>query len=638
MGISELRQTYPFQDAADVDAAGVDSDLVRQGVLNVRDAILARQMRRHCDAGMDRILVAEGLVTRGDLLNAHARRFRSRQVDAAEIAALDPIAVPLAPRILLRYAFFPVTDRDGHPAIVCGDPEALAFARAHLPADLRRARVLIAPREVVQAHVADHFDEILTDAAQARVPLAESCRSWAHSHVGRLVWVLAGLTALIVATLFFAKAILAVLMGWAAFTLVVSAMTKLLAFVARLAEGPVATVVPAVEDKTPLPRVSVLVPLFRETEMVHALVARLSQLTYPKCLLDVVLVLEEEDAMTQATLAQIDLPSWIRMVVVPDGQPRTKPRAMNFALDFCEGDIIGIFDAEDAPEPDQITRVARHFQQAPPEVACLQGILDYYNPRQNWLARCFTIEYATWFRTILPGMARLGFAIPLGGTTLYFRRDALEALGGWDAHNVTEDADLGFRLARHGFRTEMVATVTEEEANCRTWAWIKQRSRWLKGYMTTYLVHMRRPGLLYRQLGAWKFWGFQAHFVTALSQVVLAPFLWSFWLVFLGLPHPLDPLMSRTVLVAFGALLLAIEVLNLTIYMASVTGPKHRHLLAWVPTMHFYLPLGAVAAYKALYELVLKPFFWDKTQHGLSLAVAPPPATRSASDQRIQFP
>ncbi|WP_420556332.1 glycosyltransferase [Roseovarius sp.] len=638
MGISELRQTYPFQDAADVDAAGVESDLVRQGVLNVRDAILARQMHRHCDAGMDRILVAEGLVTRGDLLNAHARRFRSRQVDADEIAALDPIAVPLAPRILLRYAFFPVTDRDGHPAIVCGAPEALAFARAHLPADLRRARVLMAPREVVQAHVADHFDEILTDAAQARVPLAESCRSWAHSHVGRLVWVLAGLTALIVTTLFFPKAILTVLMGWAAFTLVVSAMTKLLAFVARLAEGPVATVVPAVEDKTPLPRVSVLVPLFRETEMVHALVARLSQLTYPKCLLDVVLVLEEEYAMTQATLAQIDLPSWIRMVVVPDGQPRTKPRAMNFALDFCEGDIIGIFDAEDAPEPDQITRVARHFQQAPPEVACLQGILDYYNPRQNWLARCFTIEYATWFRTILPGMARLGFAIPLGGTTLYFRRDALEALGGWDAHNVTEDADLGFRLARHGFRTEMVATVTEEEANCRAWAWIKQRSRWLKGYMTTYLVHMRRPGLLYRQLGAWKFWGFQAHFVTALSQVALAPFLWSFWLVFLGLPHPLDPLMSRTALLAFGALLLAIEVLNLTICMASVTGPKHRHLLAWVPTMHLYLPLGAVAAYKALYELVLKPFFWDKTQHGLSLAVAPPPATRSASDQRIQFP
>jgi cellulose synthase/poly-beta-1,6-N-acetylglucosamine synthase-like glycosyltransferase len=638
MGISELRQLGPSEDTADMEAGAVETDLVRRGTLAARDAILARQVRSHCDADLGRILIAEGLVTKGDLLDAHVRRFRSRRVDAGEIAALAPIEVDTAPQILLRYAFFPVTDRDGQPAIVSGDPEALGFARAHLPADLRLARILMAPREVVQAHVADHFDEILTDAAQARVPVIESCRSWAQGHARRLTLVLAGLTALICMTVLFPRAVLAVMMGWAVFTLIVSGMTKLLAFVARLAEGPVATVVPGVEDKTPLPKVSVLVPLFRETEIVHALVARLTQLTYPKCLLDVVLVLEEEDTMTQATLAQIDLPSWIRVVVVPDGQPRTKPRAMNYALDFCEGDIIGIFDAEDAPEADQITRVARHFQQAPPEVACLQGILDYYNPRQNWLARCFTIEYAAWFRTILPGMARLGFAIPLGGTTLYFRRDALEALGGWDAHNVTEDADLGFRLARHGFRTEMVATVTEEEANCRPWAWVKQRSRWLKGYMTTYLVHMRRPGLLYRQLGAWKFWGFQAHFVTAVSQVMLAPFLWSFWLVFFGLPHPLDPVLSRSVLAGLGALFLAVEALNLTIYMASVTGPKHRHLLAWVPTMHFYFPLGAIAAYKALYELVLKPFFWDKTMHGLSLAVAPPPAAKRESEQGTQFP
>ena len=299
---------------------------------------------------------------------------------------------------------------------------------------------------------------------------------------------------------------------------------------------------------------SILVPLFRETEIAHALIARLARLTYPKCLLDVILVLEEEDHLTQATLAGIDLPPWVRAVVVPDGQPRTKPRAMNYALDFCQGEIIGIFDAEDAPDPDQITKIARRFQQVPQDVACLQGILDYYNPSQNWLARCFTIEYATWFRTMLPGMARLGLAIPLGGTTLYFRRDVLEALGGWDAHNVTEDADLGFRLARHGYRTEMIGTVTEEEANCRAWPWIKQRSRWLKGYMTTYLVHMRHPGRLWSQLGPRKFWGFQAHFMSALSQVLLAPVLWSFWLVMFGLPHPLDPVLPRAALVGLGSL------------------------------------------------------------------------------------
>jgi cellulose synthase/poly-beta-1,6-N-acetylglucosamine synthase-like glycosyltransferase len=369
----------------------------------------------------------------------------------------------------------------------------------------------------------------------------------------------------------------------------------------------------------PLPKVSILVPLFRETEIAHALIARLSRLTYPKCLLDVLLVLEEEDETTRATLASIDLPEWVRPVIVPDGRPRTKPRAMNYALDFCQGDIIGIFDAEDAPDPDQITQVARRFQQAPRDVACLQGILDYYNPAQNWIARCFTIEYAAWFRLILPGMARLGLAIPLGGTTLYFRRDILEALGGWDAHNVTEDADLGFRLARHGYRTEMVPTVTEEEANCRPWPWIKQRSRWLKGYMTTYLVHMRRPGLLLRQLGAVKFWGFQAHFLAALSQFLLAPLLWSFWLVLLGLPHPLDPVLPPSLMMALGQLFLTVEALNICIHALAVSGRKHRHLMLWVPTMHFYAPLGAVAAYKALYELVLKPFFWDKTAHGLSV-------------------
>ena len=638
MGISELRQAGPSGDATGFDAGAVEADLLRRGILNMRDALLARQVRRHCDADVGRILLAEGLVTRSDLLDSHARRFRSRRVEAEEIAALAPIEVEAAPHILLRYAFFPVTDRDGKPAIVSGDPESLSFVRAHLPVRFRTARILMAPREVVQAHVARHYDARLIEAAQARVPVIESCRTWAQGYARRLALVLSALVTLAAVTLAFPRATLAVLAGWAAFTLIVSALFKLAAFTARLTEGPIPPALPEPLDKAPLPKVSVLVPLFRETEIAHALVARLTQLTYPKCLLDVVLVLEEEDAMTQSTLAQIDLPSWIRVVVVPDGHPRTKPRAMNYALDFCDGDIIGIFDAEDAPEPDQITCIARRFQQAPPEVACLQGILDYYNPRQNWLARCFTIEYATWFRTILPGMARLGFAIPLGGTTLYFRRDALEALGGWDAHNVTEDADLGFRLARHGFRTEMVATVTAEEANCHPWAWIKQRSRWLKGYMTTYLVHMRRPRLLYRQLGAWKFWGFQAHFVTALSQVMLAPFLWSFWLVFFGLPHPLDPVLPRTVLAAFGALFLSIEALNLTIYLASVTSSKHRHLMAWVPTMHFYWPLGAIAAYKALYELVLKPFFWDKTAHGLSLGVAPPPVAKTASDQRAQFP
>jgi hypothetical protein len=184
---------------------------------------------------------------------------------------------------------------------------------------------------------------------------------------------------------------------------------------------------------------------------------------------------------------------------------------------------------------------------------------------------------------------------------------------------VTEDADLGFRLARYGMRTEMIETTTGEEANCHPLPWIRQRSRWLKGYMVTYLVHMRSPRLLLRQLGLWRFIGYQTHFVTALSQFLLAPVLWSFWLILLDLPHPLDGMLSPPLLGAIAGTFLMVELLSVATGVIAVSGPAHRHLMFWVPTLHFYFPLGVLAAYKALYELIAAPFYWDKTAHGHSL-------------------
>lgn len=622
MGISELRQSGLRAGKGHAPAVPVDPlgrELIRAGKISRSDTALATLVQRQCDSSFDRILRAEGLASDDDLLSAHARRLSARQIAPDVLANAPPIDTGLDPRVLLRHGATVIRDETGAPRIASNGADSLLPLRRALPADMSLAKLAVAPRDAVQGRIARDHRDTLRDMAVTRVPEIESCRTWSASMHRRIGLTLAALCAIAVLCALWPVAVFGMLAGWAALTLGVAAMLKIAAAVAHVTDD---TDLPHHEPTVmrPLPRVSILVPLFRETEIAHALVARLTRLTYPKCLLDVILVLEEEDHLTQGTLAGIDLPPWIRPVVVPDGQPRTKPRAMNYALDFCQGDIIGIFDAEDAPDPDQITKIARRFQQVPRDVACLQGILDYYNPRQNWLARCFTIEYATWFRTMLPGMARLGLAIPLGGTTLYFRRDVLESLGGWDAHNVTEDADLGFRLARHGYRTEMVGTVTEEEANCRAWPWIKQRSRWLKGYMTTYLVHMRHPGRLWRQMGSRKFWGFQAHFISALSQVLLAPVLWSFWLVMFGLPHPLDPVLPRAALVGLGTLFLAVEVMNIGIYAGSVSRPKHRHLLPWVPLMHFYAPLAAIAAYKALFELLVKPFFWDKTAHGLSVA------------------
>ncbi|MDE4174893.1 glycosyltransferase [Phaeobacter sp. PT47_59] len=389
-----------------------------------------------------------------------------------------------------------------------------------------------------------------------------------------------------------------------------------------------------------LPPISVLVPLYKEAEISCDLLRRLRKLRYPHHLLEVFLVLEEDDSVTWAAVQAAELPKWIKTVKVPEyGDLKTKPRALNYALNHCRGDIIGVWDAEDAPVPDQLYRVADGFATATPDVACLQGVLDYYNPRATWISRCFTLEYASWFRIILQGIARMGLVVPLGGTTMFVRREILEQIGGWDAHNVTEDADLGVRLCRAGYRTQMLASTTYEEANARPWPWIKQRSRWLKGFMVTYLVHMRSPVQLLRDLGWRQFCGFQIFFLCSVGQFLLAPFLWSFWLVALGLPHPSEGNVPGLWLSLAAASLVFFELLNqvTAVVAAFITG--RRWLALWAPSLLLYYPMGAIAAYKALYELVARPFFWEKTDHGIHapdpIPTGPTSRTRSsATDTR----
>ena len=246
----------------------------------------------------------------------------------------------------------------------------------------------------------------------------------------------------------------------------------------------------------------------------------------------------------------------------------------------------------------------------------MQAALDYYNPRNSWIARCFTLEYALWFRLVLPGIERLGLPLPLGGTSVFLRRDILRQLGGWDAHNVTEDADLGIRLARHGYRTRMINSVTQEEANCRALPWVRQRSRWIKGYMVTWLVHMRRPATLWHQLGSRGFIGFQIVFLGSLAQVLLVPLLWTLWSIPLGLGHPLASVIPPAGLTTLAAVFLLAEVSGTVLSVIALNRSGQRISLLWIPTLHAYFPLGTLAAVKAVAETLVSPFYWDKTGHG----------------------
>lgn len=251
----------------------------------------------------------------------------------------------------------------------------------------------------------------------------------------------------------------------------------------------------AVPD-TDLPVYTVLVPAYQEPQIVARLVTGLAALEYPADKIDLMLLLEQDDTATITAAELACAGTVVRVVLVPPSEPRTKPKACNFGLTEARGEFVTIYDAEDRPEPLQLRRAVVAFQRGGPDLACLQARLSYHNPDQNVLTRWFTLEYDVWFRWLLPGLMATRAPIPLGGTSNHIRRDVLVGMGAWDAWNVTEDADLGIRLARHGWRTAMLGSTTYEEANSDGINWIKQRSRWYKGYLQSFLVALRRPRAL----------------------------------------------------------------------------------------------------------------------------------------------
>ncbi|GGE57324.1 glycosyltransferase family 2 protein [Actibacterium pelagium] len=525
----------------------------------------------------------------------------------------DPHLVrAMGPATCLRHAAVPVM-RIGNTTVFASEKaEVTARFRNAIPAEFGEAVIAKALRSEIERAVIAACGGLLSAQAETRVAEHESCRFWYDGSPRRVL--LIAVASLLVASFLAPVAVFALAFGWTLLTLLGVTAMKLAAFWPR----PKSKQAAIANKQDQVPGISMMVPLFREEDILPRLISRLSKLDYPRDRLEICLVTEGDDVVTRQMLSQTVLPSWMRTITVPPGQLRTKPKALNFALDMCRGDIIGIWDAEDAPEPDQLLKVAQHFATAPPELACLQGALDYYNSKQNWLTRCFTIEYGAWWRVVLPGVARLGFILPLGGTSLFLRRDVIEKLDRWDAHNVTEDADLGVRLARHGYRTEIIPTATHEEATSQIWPWVRQRSRWLKGFMMTWCTHMRFPGLLLRQIGLWRFIGLQVLFLCSLSQVLLAPLLWSLWLVPLGVGHPLEPYISATTLIVILGLFLATEFITMATGCLGAIRSGKPSLVLWVPTLHLYYPLATLAAYKALWEMVFKPFYWDKTQHGHS--------------------
>jgi cellulose synthase/poly-beta-1,6-N-acetylglucosamine synthase-like glycosyltransferase len=508
--------------------------------------------------------------------------------------------------------------------IAISNPANGAEALRLLGVEGERVDLGIASSEAIRTALARHFGPRMVQEAEELCPAAFSCRSLLRDG---FTWrKRLALAAAVVGAVGAPWLALQLVLGWVLLANAATMGLRLFAVLGHLRSRrrlPAASA-PRLVDYRRLPPVSIIVPLKDEAAVAGQLLSALGRMEYPEPLLDIKLVLEAGDRKTRAAIEAAGLPPTVEVLTVPVGTIRTKPRAMNYALPFCRGEIVGVYDAEDLPDPGQIRAVVQHLMDAGPDVACVQGCLDFYNADRNWLSRCFTIEYAVWFRVLLGGVQRLGIPIPLGGTTVFFRRRALEAVGAWDAHNVTEDADLGMRLARFGYRCEMIATTTEEEANSASFAaWVRQRSRWLKGYAITWATHMRDPAALWRDLGPRGFLGFQVLLLGGMTSYLATPVFWLLWACTLGLDLPVWDRVPQGILLAAVVSMTAAQVVMLLTAWFALAGTGRRRMLVWLPTLPVYWIFGAVAAYRAVVEIFYAPFLWHKTGHGHHLALRP---------------
>jgi len=375
-----------------------------------------------------------------------------------------------------------------------------------------------------------------------------------------------------------------------------------------------------------LPLYTILVPAYHEANVVGALMQNLSRLEYPPDKLEILLLLEADDEETRQAAIAARPPETVTIVTVPPGQPQTKPKACNVGLFLARGEFLVIYDAEDRPEPDQLKAALVAFGRADERQVCVQAALNYFNAGENALTKMFTLEYSFWFDYMLPGLEAMRLPIPLGGTSNHFRTDALRRLGGWDPFNVTEDADLGIRSAALGETVGVISSTTFEEANSAYGNFIRQRSRWIKGYLQTTLVHLRHPVELVRTTGWTKTLGF-ALLVggTPLSFLLVPPLYMLFAITMIVGPKSVARFFPGWVLWVSVACLIVGNAMMIYVSMMGVFKRRRYRLVLWALANPLYWLLHSVAAYKALWQLVVKPHYWEKTEHGLTSNIAARP-------------
>jgi hypothetical protein len=372
-------------------------------------------------------------------------------------------------------------------------------------------------------------------------------------------------------------------------------------------------------DEKELPIYSILVPVYKEPKVIGTLIQNLKKLDYPSSKLDILFLFEEDDLETINKAKEAHPPDNWNFIYIPESHPQTKPKACNYGLKEARGEFLTIYDAEDMPEPDQLKKAYIAFQKSDDKVICFQSALNYFNRKDNLLTKLFTLEYSYWFDYMLPGLDALKLPIPLGGTSNHFRIEKLRELGGWDPFNVTEDADLGIRANARGYKVGILNSTTYEEANNKVKNWINQRSRWQKGYLQTFLVHNRQPLKFIQSVGLRGWFTLQIFIGGSVLTHLVAPFFWLLFLVWLlsGMAFAAEYHVGLLLYISLWNLLFG-NFLGIYLSTMAVFKRKYYDLVIYALLNPIYYLLQSVAAWKALKQLFFNPFYWEKTEHGLT--------------------
>ncbi|MGM0365955.1 MAG: glycosyltransferase family 2 protein [Actinomycetota bacterium] len=368
------------------------------------------------------------------------------------------------------------------------------------------------------------------------------------------------------------------------------------------------------------PVYTVLVPLFKEPQHVlKSIIGAIKNLDYPQNKLDIIFLFEKNDKQTIELAKSLKPPASWKFFYIPNGTPTTKPKACNYGLYMARGKYLVIYDAEDVPEPDQLKKAINAFNSSPGDYSTFQAFLNYYNRNENFLTRMFTLEYTYWFDYLLSGLYRFKLPIPLGGTSNHFKVDDLRKISGWDPFNVTEDADLGVRMAAEGKRVGVINSTTYEEANNDIRNWIRQRSRWIKGYMQTSLVYNRNPIKLIKTLGFARWASFQMLVTGTPFTFLVNPIMWITFLVWIiGKNWIVFPEVSYTITLMGTISLIGGNLLMILLNLLAAFSRKYYNLMPYALLNPIYWVFHSIASYKALWQLLFKPFYWEKTNHGIT--------------------